>query len=297
MVRDADQVWRRLAAGAGLDGLGLGAVDGRVDLRGIGPPAFPWTAKDPLPLLRSAGLRGLDLTNARLPNFRLIDCRIEDCVLDGAELEDWRLWGTEVRECSFRQATLDAGMGGDRRGANTWERVDFSGGDLRGSSHTHEEYRDCDFFGARLKRVDFNGSRHVRSRFSGLLFDVEFRRDASGVDDGLLSRWRPRPPNQMDGVDLGAATLRYGTFRGLDPSACVLPSSPDHLRFLDRGLFAARVLANADVNPSLRAAMEVHVRDAPAGGGGPGFQHVRDLGDTPDEIAAAVALLRSLGAT
>ena len=42
--------------------------------------------------------------------------------------------------------------------------------------------------------------------------------------------------------------------------------------------------------------MEGHMYDAVDGGGGPGFQHRDDLGDTEEERASAEALLRSLGA-
>ena len=291
---DADVVWRALAGGADPAALGLGRTGGRWDLRSLPAPSLPWSRRDPLPHVRRVTFRGLDLSGTDLPSFRFTDCRFVDCVFDGAALADWRLWSTSVQDCSFRGASLaGAGMGGDRRHPTTWQGVDLSGADLRDTAHHAETYLDCTFRDARLTRVDFAGSRHVRSRFAGRLDEVEFRAAPRGRD-------RSRTPNTMDGVDLRAATVRFGTFSGLDLSRCLLPTAPDHLRFDDRRVFAARVLDRADgidrANVSLRITMVGHLRDAPAGGGGPGFQHRLDLGETPAEVDSAVALLRSCGA-
>jgi uncharacterized protein YjbI with pentapeptide repeats len=156
-----------------------------------------------------------------------------------------------------------------------------------------ESYVDCDFSGAKLRRVDFEGSRHTRSRFAGTLDDCEFRALPKGVKRGKLT-------NAMDGVDFGDATVRFTSFHHLDLSRCVLPASPDHVKFEDCGLFAARVLEaiprSGKPHLVLRALME-RTRDyALPGGGGPGFRHRLDVGETPEEISDAEALMRVCGA-
>jgi hypothetical protein len=95
------------------------------------------------------------------------------------------------------------------------------------------------------------------------------------------------PPSQRDRPFTSRCDA--AEHRKVDLSRSLLPASPDHLRFDDRRYFAARVLETAQQtghdNPSLTVMMERHLRDAPEGGGGPGFQHKRDLGDTAEEIA------------
>lgn len=288
-----DEIWRRLASGQGLDGLGLSRVDGRWNLRSIGSPLSPWSSSEPLPLLKKVHLRDLDLSGAEMTHFRFFDCIFRNCIFDGASLQDMRMWGTRVQDCSFRRARIAGGMGGDQRSPNEWERVDFAYSDLRRSSHFMESYVDSNFSGAQLAKVDFEGSRHVRSVFQGELTEVEFRALPKGVKRG-------RVRNTMDRVDFGSAIVRFSTFHDLDLSSATLPNSPIHLRFEDRRLFATRVLAAADAarlaNVWLRTMMEIHVRDAPVGGGGPGFQHREDLGDTAQEVADAVRLMLSCGA-
>jgi uncharacterized protein YjbI with pentapeptide repeats len=289
-----DQTWGRLASGGSLAGLGLARVDGRWDMRSLGTPTQPWKKGDVMPsaTLRRVALRDLDLSGATLEHFTFFDCLIENCVFDGATLFDFGMFGTRVVNCSLKETTYDGGMGGDRRHPNEWIRVDFSRGDLRKSFHSSELYEDCDFSNSRLDRVDFDGSRHRRSRFVGPFEELAFHASST--------MWRSRQKNTMDGVDFAGATIRDSAFHDLDLSSCVLPRSSDHLVFDRRRVFAARVLdalqASARDNVDLRVTMEAHLRHAPRGDGGPGFQHVRDLGGHEQEINEAVALLLSLGA-
>jgi hypothetical protein len=290
---EPDELWRRVAAGNSLDGLGLTRIDSRWNLRSIGSPGRPWSHKDPLPTIQKVILRDLDLSDAELHHFRFFDCKFENCVFDGARLVDLRMWGTSVRRSSFRKARIAGGMGGDTRSPNEWHGVDFDGADLRASSHTSESYIDCNFSSAKLTRVDFDGSRHTRSRFSGLMEEVEFRALPKGVK-------RSNVVNVMEGVDLSSATVRDSTFHKLDLSDCRLPTSPDHLSFEDRGYFAHRVLnaihASGRPHTFLRVVMERTAEDSLPGGGGPGFQHRLDVGETTEEIDEAVALMRTCGA-
>ena len=184
-------------------------------------------------------------------------------------------------------------MGGDEKHPNRWLSVDFSGANLRNTAHYMESYVDCSFGNAKLRRVDFEGSRHTRSQFAGLLDDCEFRALPKGVKRG-------KAKNTMEGVDFGGATVRFTGFHKLDLTSCALPLSSDHLKFDDCGLFAVRVLEaisrSGKPHVILRALME-RTRDyALPGGGGPGFRHRLDLGETPEEVNDAEALMRACGA-
>lgn len=291
---DADMLWRRLAAGEEIRQLGLDRIGERWDLRSLTTPSLPWSRRDPMPTLRKVTFRALDFSGTRLSHFRFFNCHFIDCRFEGAHLDDWRFWESVIEDCSFEGAKIQGGMGGDRRHPNTWRRVDFSDADMRESYHHLESYYNCTFRDTRLKRVSFDGSRHHNSRFLGQMEEVEFRA-ASRSEKGT------RDPNLMEGVDLRAATVRYCTFHKIDLSSSLLPATPEHLRFHDRGFFAARVLqvmeSTHNENVWLRTMMQAHLRDAVDGGGGPGFQHRADLGETEEEIEAAVALLRSLGAS
>lgn len=292
-MTDWHSVWRRLAMGESLDGLGLKKRDGRWDLRGIGQPPIPWARGSKLPTFRRVMLRGCDFSGTWMWNLRLFHTTIDDCVFDGAHLVDWRALGTSVTRCSFREADLQGGFGGDGKNPNQWRSVDFTSAIFRDTAHYMESYEDCDFGDAKLRRVDFEGSRHIRSRFAGLIDDCEFRALPKGVR-------RAKVKNTMEGVDLGRATVRFTDFHMLDLSACVLPESPEHLKFADAGVFAQRVLREISRSDKphliLRVLMERTRDNAPPGGGGPGFRHRLDLGDTPEEIEHAEALMRACGA-
>jgi hypothetical protein len=137
----AEEAVARLVTGRGLDGLGLGWHEGRMDLRGV-PVPIParlrrfesqgWFVEvlGDLITFRGARLRGLDLSGARLQSLRFFGSQIEDCRLDGANCQDWRLWDTEVSDCVFSRASLrDAAVGTWHEGRrNTWRRVDFTKG-------------------------------------------------------------------------------------------------------------------------------------------------------------------------
>jgi hypothetical protein len=113
----AEEAVARLVAGRGLDGLGLGWHEGRVDLRGLPVPvparlrrfeSQGWFVEilGNLITFRGARLRGLDLSGAQLQSLRFFGSQIADCRLDGANCQDWRLWDTEVADCGLSRARL-----------------------------------------------------------------------------------------------------------------------------------------------------------------------------------------------
>ena len=140
----AEEVIARLVAGRDLDGLGLGVHEGRVDLRCIQAPiprrlerfeALGWFVEELGDLVSFRGIRlaNLDLSGAQLPSLRFHDVVIDDCQFDSAMCRDWRLWSSQVLDCSFIKADLrDAAVGTWHAGrGNEWHRVDFSGADFR----------------------------------------------------------------------------------------------------------------------------------------------------------------------
>ena len=239
----AGEVLARLKAGAPLGGLGLGEVDGRVDLRGF-PAPLPHPVSPEGMARRLAGrrlilaapstmtghvfvdgvaMRGLDLTGARLEEVSFRRCLIEDCVLDEVSGRDLDLIRTIVRGCSFRGAGLEKALLGwwQDGECSQFDRVDFSRADLRGypSSVVTAWFRDCDFSGALLGGRSFHDCGLVRCRFAGDLLDVHF------FNSGSLSG-EAAGPDQVEDLDLTGAVLRNVTFTGVDLAAVRLPDDP-----------------------------------------------------------------------
>jgi uncharacterized protein YjbI with pentapeptide repeats len=264
------EVLARLKAGAPVGGLGLGEVDGRVDLRGfpaplprpvsrqdaarflsgrLDPAAFVATAEQVV--VEGVSVRGLDLTGARLDEVNFRRCRLEDCVLDQVSGRDLGLTWTKVRGCSFRSAGLRGAMlGGSWDGEYTeYDRVDFTGADLRGdpTGTVTAWFRDCDFSGVRLDGRSFYDCGLERCRFAGDLLDVHFF--GSGLPSG-----RKEGPDHIEDLDLSGALLRNVTFKGMDLAAIRLPDDPG-LRVIGNYPCvmrkAAAALAGREDNPAV----------------------------------------------
>jgi uncharacterized protein YjbI with pentapeptide repeats len=227
----AEEAIACLVAGRPLAGLGAGEVNGRVDLRGL-PAPIPrrlrrfetagWFAEElgELVAFRGARLEGLDFSGAQLQSLRFFGSQIADCRLDGARCQDWRMWDTEVADCSFARASLrDAAVGTWHEGRrNAWRRVDFRGADFRVVSPLAAVYEDCDFSGARLAKVRFEQCSLTRCRFAGALREVVF--------DGRRLEDRPAPA-PMGQVDFTGAVFDQVEFMGTDLARVTLPQDPD----------------------------------------------------------------------
>lgn len=208
----ADEVLARLAADRPLDGLGLGDVAGRTDLRGL-PAPKPRR-------LTGVTLRGLDLSGASLGSFRFHQCVIEDCVVAKARCNDWRIWESQIRDTSFRGASFrEAALGpwSDGKG-NEFARVDFTRADFRGAAWITASYEDCDFSFARLDKMEFQRCGLVRCRFAGPLNEVIF--------DGRAYPGHEHEPNFCADVDMSAAVFRLTEFLGFNLAAVKLPDQP-----------------------------------------------------------------------
>jgi len=303
-----EEVVRRLREGRPLDGLDLGTVEGRWDLRGVVlgsavPKSIRVAGRDASVLsgtveLDGVVLEGLDLAGCDWRNLRLTDVVLRNCVLDGAQLRGLRVWRVDVADCSFVRADLrDASTGGGtpfwRRRPSRWTRVDFAGADLRGSAHGDELFTDCSFDHARLDGVDFWGARHVRSRFVGPVREVSFHRYAPGA---VL---RNGPGNQMVGVDFSQAQLDGCSFWGLDLAEAILPEGDQHVIFANKVQVARAVLADLERQGlggrlvSLRVIMERVIEEGPNTAVARKVVHRDTLGDSDGERREAEAFLRS----
>ena len=224
-------VLERLVFGGSFDDLGLGRVDGRVDLRGYQAPP-PRRLREfqlrGLAITELAGLvkvagvtwRSLDLSGANLEHLRVQDERIEDCRLDRAACLDLRIWRSAIADSTLIKADLrHTGLGPWSEGrGNVYSKVDFSGADFCGCATPAAVYQDCDFSQARLDKVDFKSSSLIRCRFAGVLREVVF-------DGRMLSTGKP-DPNPMEDVDLTGTTLQLVEFRGIDVGRLHLRDAP-----------------------------------------------------------------------
>lgn len=138
------EVVARLVRGVPLDGLGLGRVNGRWDLRGMrfsavkrspGPSAgdYSTTRMEGVDTLRGVRLEGLDLSGSAWEHLRMFSVTVRDCVLEGAQVPDLRMWDSYWLDCSLRGTDLrSSSMGGStplwrRSGTMSWTGVDFTG--------------------------------------------------------------------------------------------------------------------------------------------------------------------------
>lgn len=172
---------------------------------------------------RNRRIAGADFTGQRLEGLRLFDSVFTNCSFDGAVCRDLRMWGTTVRDCTFRRTDLrDSGLGGVLEAkVNNFERVDFSGADLRRTAHGSSVFTECVFDQTNLTKVDFQGSRFTRCRFRGELREVLF------YDHGFdLETFEA---NRMEDVDFSGAQLRWVAFRRLNLDGVVFPSDENHV--------------------------------------------------------------------
>jgi fluoroquinolone resistance protein len=229
--RLVSEVFARLLSGRSLTSLGLGEIEGRVDLRGLAGPSpqrqsqFKWRQLrleqlNELSEVENVTWRSLDLSSSILEGLRLFDMQMVDCKFDEARCLDWRLWRSDVTDCSFIGADLrHASLGAWSEGrGNNYSRVNFSQADFRESVSQAATYVDCDFSNAYLKDLNFRSSSFTRCKFAGVLHKVIF-------DGRKLSTGKP-DLNQMEDVDFSDAILELVEFRGLNLYTVTFPADP-----------------------------------------------------------------------
>ncbi|GAA2706153.1 pentapeptide repeat-containing protein [Actinoplanes palleronii] len=193
--RTAAKVLRRLSWRRSLDGLGLPTVDGRIDLRGftLAEPGFTpvqaagltvGVADRPLPELRKARLRGVDLSGARLRHFTLIDPQFEDCLLRGADLTNFGAWRGSFERCDLSGATITGTVLSARhRGTGTtWRDCTFDDLTMTGALVDGATFERCTFDRTRIAEMFFKRCAFTACRMSGELEDVTFVGPAALTD-------------------------------------------------------------------------------------------------------------------
>lgn len=263
------EIWRRLVTGESLAGMGLGIVEGRIDLRGLQAPepkvVQSWTfgtmdvaRQTGIVLIKGARWEGLDLSGASLPELRIQDTSIENCRFDKAKCTSWRIWATTFHACSFLGANLSSSaLGGvlnDRRSA--FRHVTFDKANMRGTSHLNADIVDCSFRNANLKGVNFNGSLLERVVFEGPLVEVIFCRRPTRTD--------ATTENRMIDVDFRKASFKYVEFIDLDMDRVHWPEAADHYvvtnypKFLD---LMISTWGSRNDNPALAlSGIAMHIR-------------------------------------
>jgi uncharacterized protein YjbI with pentapeptide repeats len=235
-TRLRDEVVARLRAGRPLTGLGLGEVDGRVDLRGLRLEART--------RLDDVTLEGLDLRRAVLDHVALMRCAIRDCRFDHASCQQVKAWACDVTDCSFAGADLFAAMleGWHDGRANRFTGVSFVDANLR-RGVGGGQYVDCDFSGARVANRTFDGVTFVRCTFAGPLYKATIRPRAVY---GFIVR-----PGDIVETDFSRVLFWRTTLTGVEFGEVALPADPDLVVIPD----AARASAARAALPGTDAAV------------------------------------------
>ncbi|MGE5719062.1 MAG: pentapeptide repeat-containing protein [Nocardioidaceae bacterium] len=179
--------------GAGLVDLVGVTPDGLADLRGFwGRDGYR---------LEGVRLDRIDFSRADLTGWQFLDVSVHGCDFTGADLRDSRWFGTAVESSKFDRARLEGAALCTRsdeypRQENSWVGCSFDRAKLKMTAFIGGIVQDCTFDDVRLAHVNFDGTRFVRTRFSGRLKEAIF--DAPQDGDRFLD---------ADGLDLREAQL------------------------------------------------------------------------------------------
>jgi uncharacterized protein YjbI with pentapeptide repeats len=197
------QILESLArSGEGLEELVGVTPEGLGDLRGLrGRAGYR---------LEGARLERIDFSSADLTGWQLLGVTVEGCDFSRADLRDSRWFGTLVESSTFDRSRLEGAALCTRsdeepRRENAWIGCSFTRATFRQSTFMGGLVQDCTYDDVRFADVNFDGTRFVRTRFSGKLKDVIFDApmqagrflDADGLDlrgaqldDTMILRYR-----------------------------------------------------------------------------------------------------------
>jgi uncharacterized protein YjbI with pentapeptide repeats len=258
----------RLISGKELTRLGLGEIDGRVDLRGLvipRPETVPFGAMGGLlleratsPFTRIEGVswEGLDFSWGDLSGIKLHHVRIRNCLLNGTGFSQVGMWGTEVADTSFTNSFMvdtvlgSLGKFNGNTARNQWNGVNFIRADLRDAVFHGADFADCRFEDCNLAEVQMGQCNFTRVTFSGLLREVTF--DSRDIGD------RPAPKPLID-VDFSSAVFSFVAFRGTYLERVAFPDLPGLRVIPDAPRIARRQLALLGDDPSEDARMVRHL--------------------------------------
>jgi|GEM_PF-3068241 len=199
----------------------FGAIDGRVDLRGLSLPNA---------MLTDVTLNRMDLSHSRLGGLKLRGGRLEDVVFNGTDFSGFsdhanRYVGVIFRRADFRGAAI--GFEGSE-----FRRCRFEDCNFGKTVFGRAEFEDCVFSNCRLKAVDFNVSSFVRCKFVGKLEDLWFR--GAYPFDGDVKRFGSFKKNEMLDVDFSEAELSWITYTGGVPLGTVILPNDPYVFYMDR---------------------------------------------------------------
>lgn len=172
-----DEVVDRLIAGAPLNDLPIGRVDGRVDLRGFPMPV----ALIPPLSWSNVRLEKIDFSRGWLSNASFKGVTFIDCKFDRADCSYASWWGCHVEDCTFFRTNLNRAVLGGDAGVTTWNRVSFASADLRWAGGRHATFDCCHFDRAQLTAARLTSALR-NCRFSGRLGTL--RLEGSDLDGG-----------------------------------------------------------------------------------------------------------------
>lgn len=254
--RLAAEVMRRLGRNGKLKDLGLGEVDGRVDLRGFanvpraakpmasgGERGRAGPALISLPVVRRLRLVGLDFSGSRLSDWMFRNVEIIDCRFDDAHL-DWHVFGGLVADTSFRGTDLRGSLLGKK---TIYRNCVFERADLRKATATAITFENVAFEDANLRDVEFPDSRFIGCRFAGKLDGTMFGGEG--------------PPDALDGTDFGGAELVLVRFRALDLRGVIPPRHPDNVVVRNPRCVIDRLTAEVAADPAHPLAWATHLLD------------------------------------
>jgi uncharacterized protein YjbI with pentapeptide repeats len=242
------EVLGSLLEGRKIPTLGLRRHEGRLDLRGISIPEHKFNAVDRRFGVSNSMIDSVDLSHSDLATSSWTNCSFNDVLCRRADLRGSRFTTCRFKATSFEEADLRHGTLGGYAGSEPTEyrTTSFVAANLTDSSFGYPLFEDCDFAQTKLDKVDFQGSRFVRCRFSGKLVQVWFHgfyaRIAHPADKEYFARtgkdlrsiWNP-----MEDVDFSDSFLEDCVFvDGVNLATCRFPKDPSHIVLKDRlGIF------------------------------------------------------------
>jgi uncharacterized protein YjbI with pentapeptide repeats len=267
-------VWGRLIDGSPLDDLNVSRVDGRLDLRNLRAPDSVIVGRyktaranvkqlGNLVQIKGGRWKDIDFSGGYFRSLRFFDGEIENCCFDGANCQDWRMWGTSISNTTFRSADLRrSALGGiDSGKRNSFRHIDFSRADFRQTAHGSADFVECIFSDTNLKKVDFGGSVFVRCAFKGKLDEVIFHHRAF--------RGEMLPANEMKGVDFRQARFHFVEFRGLDMVDVIWPEDDDYILLTSYQNDLKRILKLAELRTDLASKALVAILESKLKWAGP----------------------------
>ncbi|GAA5030081.1 hypothetical protein GCM10011506_18910 [Marivirga lumbricoides] len=206
------------------DGLGLGKIAGRWDLRGI---RFPKPKKKEklkvnggdLDLkkrtynLANVSLHSIDFSYADISECVFVKCTIENCIFESSILKNIECVACNFSNGSFIKTNLSNSSLALNRGVDSgsFKNIEFIESNLSKVSFRFPVIDNCKFINCKLYEVNFDGSRFSNSKFIGKFesgWINGYSRYASKSLFGIFNRVNPYDyPNLMKNVDFLEAEL------------------------------------------------------------------------------------------